>query len=145
MVCFYSHFLAGLKNIFPGCQNRNITFSEIRSLIPRKKSPRPNQEINSRSRFYPARPSYYNWGLAITDETQWPLLEMNIMSLFQPGESPYSTRKRWFLLFSFALLVFFEPGGTLSTKIMPNGLHLSPTGYQRWATAIEPHLEKLGF
>ena len=67
------------------------------------------------------------------------------MSLFQPGETPYSTRKRWFLLFSFALLVFFEPGGTLSSKIMPDGPHLSPTGYQRGATAIEPHLEKLGF
>ena len=39
---------------------------------------------------------------------------------------------------------FLEPDGTLSAEIMPDALHLSPAGYQRWAEAIEPSLQALG-
>jgi lysophospholipase L1-like esterase len=38
---------------------------------------------------------------------------------------------------------FLEPDGTLSKDIMPDFLHLSETGYQRWATAIQDPLTKL--
>jgi lysophospholipase L1-like esterase len=34
--------------------------------------------------------------------------------------------------------------GTLPQAIMPDFLHLSPEGYQRWAEAIEPTLKELG-
>ncbi len=37
-----------------------------------------------------------------------------------------------------------KPDGTLSQKIMPDYLHLSKEGYNRWAQAIEPKLRKLG-
>lgn len=40
--------------------------------------------------------------------------------------------------------VFIEPDGSLSEKIMPDALHLSPEGYRRWAEAIEPTLQNLG-
>ncbi|MEY3232066.1 MAG: hypothetical protein RL689_2155 [Planctomycetota bacterium] len=36
-----------------------------------------------------------------------------------------------------------EADGTLDKKIMPDFLHLSPEGYARWATAIEPTLGEL--
>ena len=39
---------------------------------------------------------------------------------------------------------FLESDGTLSKEIMPDLLHLSTAGYQRWATAIEPVLAELG-
>lgn len=38
---------------------------------------------------------------------------------------------------------FLEEDGTLSKKVMPDFLHLSPEGYERWAKAIEPTLKKL--
>ncbi len=39
--------------------------------------------------------------------------------------------------------VFIEEDGSLSPKIMPDALHLSPEGYKRWADAIEPSVKKL--
>ena len=36
--------------------------------------------------------------------------------------------------------VFLEADGTISKQIMPDFLHLSGAGYQRWAEAIEPTL-----
>ena len=38
---------------------------------------------------------------------------------------------------------FLEEDGTLSKQVMPDFLHLSPEGYERWAKAIEPTLAKL--
>jgi len=38
---------------------------------------------------------------------------------------------------------FTEAGGELSPAIMPDALHLSPEGYERWAAAMEPPLERL--
>ena len=38
---------------------------------------------------------------------------------------------------------FIEDDGTISTDIMPDALHLSPTGYKRWAVAIEPTLSQM--
>lgn len=38
---------------------------------------------------------------------------------------------------------FLEKDGTLSKKIMPDFLHLSPEGYERWAKAIEPKVDEL--
>jgi lysophospholipase L1-like esterase len=38
---------------------------------------------------------------------------------------------------------FLEPNGTLTKEIMPDFLHLSAKGYQIWADAITPSLEKL--
>ncbi len=38
---------------------------------------------------------------------------------------------------------FLEEDGSLSKEVMPDFLHLSPAGYERWAKAIEPALEKL--
>ena len=39
---------------------------------------------------------------------------------------------------------FLEEDGTLPPEIMPDALHLSPEGYQRWADALEPTLQELG-
>jgi lysophospholipase L1-like esterase len=39
--------------------------------------------------------------------------------------------------------VFLEEYGTLSKKIMPDFLHLSPEGYRRWAEAIEEKVAEL--
>ncbi len=39
---------------------------------------------------------------------------------------------------------FLEKNGQISTEIMPDFLHLSETGYERWAKAIEPKLRELG-
>jgi lysophospholipase L1-like esterase len=38
---------------------------------------------------------------------------------------------------------FLEPDGTISKDIMPDYLHLSGEGYQRWADAISPKLAEL--
>ncbi|MDB5307968.1 MAG: GDSL-like Lipase/Acylhydrolase family [Gemmataceae bacterium] len=38
---------------------------------------------------------------------------------------------------------FLEPDGSLDKKIMPDYLHLSPAGYEIWATAIKGDVEKL--
>jgi lysophospholipase L1-like esterase/type 1 glutamine amidotransferase len=38
---------------------------------------------------------------------------------------------------------FLEPDGTLTRPIMPDALHLSEQGYQRWADAMEPALQLL--
>lgn len=38
---------------------------------------------------------------------------------------------------------FLESDGTLSRKIMPDLLHLSPAGYQIWASAIKEDIQKL--
>lgn len=40
--------------------------------------------------------------------------------------------------------VFLEQDGSISPEIMPDGLHLSGIGYERWAAAIEPALQKFG-
>ena len=39
---------------------------------------------------------------------------------------------------------FLEPDGTISREIMPDLLHLSPQGYERWAQTLEPKLKELG-
>lgn len=39
---------------------------------------------------------------------------------------------------------FLEPDGTISRDIMPDLLHLSEAGYERWAAALEPKLKELG-
>ncbi|MGB7344224.1 MAG: sulfatase/phosphatase domain-containing protein [Pirellulaceae bacterium] len=39
---------------------------------------------------------------------------------------------------------FVEPDGTISKAIMPDLLHLSAQGYERWANALEPKLKELG-
>jgi lysophospholipase L1-like esterase len=38
---------------------------------------------------------------------------------------------------------FLEKDGTLDKKVMPDFLHLSPTGYEIWANAIKDDLSKL--
>jgi beta-glucosidase len=38
---------------------------------------------------------------------------------------------------------FLMPDGTLTKEIMPDFLHLSPQGYEIWASAIEPIVAKL--
>ncbi len=38
---------------------------------------------------------------------------------------------------------FLSPDGTLSKDIMPDGLHLSPRGYEIWAEAIDANVEEL--
>jgi lysophospholipase L1-like esterase len=38
---------------------------------------------------------------------------------------------------------FLGSDGTLSKEIMPDLLHLSPAGYQKWADAIEPKVKEL--
>jgi lysophospholipase L1-like esterase len=38
---------------------------------------------------------------------------------------------------------FLEPDGTLTKKIMPDFLHLSPAGYKIWADALQPLLGKM--
>ncbi|MCP4758046.1 MAG: GDSL family lipase [Planctomycetes bacterium] len=39
--------------------------------------------------------------------------------------------------------VFVEDDGSISPEIMPDALHLSAEGYQRWADAIEPTLRRM--
>ncbi|MAI71088.1 MAG: acetylglucosamine-6-sulfatase [Rhodopirellula sp.] len=39
---------------------------------------------------------------------------------------------------------FLEADGTISSEIMPDRLHLSKKGYERWAQALEPKLAELG-
>ena len=39
---------------------------------------------------------------------------------------------------------FLEPDGSISKSIMPDLLHLSAEGYERWAKALEPKLKELG-
>lgn len=38
---------------------------------------------------------------------------------------------------------FLEDDDTISKKIMPDFVHLTPEGYERWAAAIEPSLKKM--
>jgi lysophospholipase L1-like esterase len=38
---------------------------------------------------------------------------------------------------------FLSPDGSLSKEIMPDALHLSPAGYEIWASATEPMVAKL--
>lgn len=38
---------------------------------------------------------------------------------------------------------FLEKDDTISKEIMPDFLHLTPKGYERWAEAIEPSLKKI--
>ena len=40
--------------------------------------------------------------------------------------------------------VFLESDGSISKETMPDYLHLSADGYQRWADALEPKLVELG-
>ena len=37
-----------------------------------------------------------------------------------------------------------EPDGSISDEIMPDRLHLTTEGYERWAKALEPKLKELG-
>lgn len=124
MVLFHSHFLAGLKNIFPGCQIRNITF---RNPItdPAEKIARPQLGRKFAKPILPGQTFVLQLGLGhnrrnavVSTRDQYS------MSLFQPGKSPYSTRKRWFLLFSAALVAIFvackSHGDELSAKTQPN-------------------------
>ena len=39
--------------------------------------------------------------------------------------------------------VFVEPHGGISTDIMPDGCHLSPHGYTRFANALEPLIKEM--
>lgn len=39
---------------------------------------------------------------------------------------------------------FLEPDGSLAPEIMPDALHLSEEGYERWAKSLEPKLVELG-
>src|SRR5690606_10639874 len=39
--------------------------------------------------------------------------------------------------------VFTEPDGSISKDVMPDYLHLSPEGYERWARAMAPKLASL--
>jgi lysophospholipase L1-like esterase len=39
---------------------------------------------------------------------------------------------------------FLEEDGSISREIMPDLLHLSTQGYERWAAALEPKLVELG-
>lgn len=39
--------------------------------------------------------------------------------------------------------IFLEPDGSLSKKVMPDLLHLSPDAYERWAQAIKDDVAKL--
>ncbi len=39
--------------------------------------------------------------------------------------------------------VFLEPDGSISAEVMPDGLHLSPEGYRRWAEVLAPTVRAL--
>jgi N-acetylglucosamine-6-sulfatase len=39
--------------------------------------------------------------------------------------------------------VFLEPDGSISPAVMPDGLHLSPEGYRRWAAELAPLVREL--
>jgi beta-glucosidase len=46
---------------------------------------------------------------------------------------------QWIRFLDFGYL-FLQPDGTISKDMMPDFLHLSPTGYRLWAEAMEPDL-----
>jgi lysophospholipase L1-like esterase len=39
--------------------------------------------------------------------------------------------------------VFLEDDGSISPEVMPDALHLTTQGYQRWCDAIEPTLQSM--
>ena len=89
--------------------------------------------------------------------TKLPKTKVLVLAIFPRGEKPDATREK--LAKASALIsktadnrkVFFMDIGTfftnidgsLSKAIMPDFLHLTPEGYNRWAQAIEPMVAKL--
>jgi len=49
---------------------------------------------------------------------------------------------RWVHFLDFGYL-FIQPDGTISKDMMPDFVHLTPTGYRLWAEAMEPKLAEL--
>jgi lysophospholipase L1-like esterase len=39
--------------------------------------------------------------------------------------------------------IFLEPDGSILPTVSPDGLHLTPEGYRRWASVLEPLVREL--
>lgn len=86
-----------------------------------------------------------------------PETKVLILAVFPRGEKPNSQREKNAAASKIASeladdkMVFFmdigkeflEDDGTLPKEIMPDYLHLSPKGYEIWASAIEPKVAEL--
>ena len=86
-----------------------------------------------------------------------PKTKVLVLAIFPRGEKPNSQREKNAAASKMAAeladdkMVFFmdigeeflEDDGTLSKEIMPDYLHLSPKGYEIWASAIEPKVAEL--
>lgn len=67
----------------------------------------------------------------------------NILQVNQSLRAKYEDEKR--VTFFPIGHLFLEDDGTISNEIMPDHLHLSEKGYQRWADAVVPVISKLLF
>ena len=89
---------------------------------------------------------------------QLPKTKILLLAVFPRGESPTDARRQVNektnaiieKLSKDDMVTYLDIGpkflaedGTLSRKIMPDLLHLSPAGYVIWAESIEPELAKL--
>ena len=92
-------------------------------------------------------------------EERTPETKVLMLGIFPRGEMPLDTKRLNNLAINQTIRrfadgkrvhyadigdVFLEPDGSLPKSIMPDFLHLSAEGYERWATAIEPLLKDLG-
>jgi len=86
-----------------------------------------------------------------------PKTKVLVLAIFPRGEKPNPQREKNAKASAIAAKLadnenvffldigekFLTPDGTLTKEIMPDYLHLSPAGYEIWATAIEPSVAKL--
>lgn len=89
--------------------------------------------------------------------TELPETKVLILAVFPRGEKPNPQRQKNAEASEIASKLadgkmvhfldigpeFLEDDGSLSKKIMPDYLHLSPEGYEIWAKAIEPKVTEL--
>jgi lysophospholipase L1-like esterase len=96
---------------------------------------------------------------AIIDELRkrLPASKVLVLGIFPRGQKPSGTREKLIEVNKETSRLddgkavryldigksFLEPDGTISPAIMPDYLHLSRQGYERWAEAMEPTLKQL--
>jgi N-acetylglucosamine-6-sulfatase len=92
-------------------------------------------------------------------EKSWPRTQIVLHGVFPRGRTPYELERLNNLAINQIIRdladetrvhyldigdAFLEPDDTISADVMPDGLHLSEGGYERWAQRLEPELKDLG-